>query len=480
PTFQDQASQSQGRYLPKHTQPRLPELRPHDGKESFWHTAKTRISDAEFLKLLSQAYNARSDLVKEWSGQIIVFEGGPPKGYALFRTVDLFVHGHPSGTYFRSVKGFVDHVHAIMTEKLDTCGCVVCVPRFFQAVNDVQKRYKHSYDGLPMNKKTVKSISTGVFVSQKITVHLASMIPHCEKVKESRALLYSLGINATRGVGYRGVRGRQAEIKLLAPARRSGSSKDAPQCLRYLASWICMKYFSRGPNLVALCLRKPRTVEKPLMWTGKEAAFDRSTCQRPSELDQEKEWQLRKPLIGYDRTAGAVAALSSSFLVMLCALFKSLAEDSIHHIINQPTLPLFHYRISATIYPNQINKMSMPVRTFHGPNPLILDVDLSTYNTSDGTGQSPDNQLRQPDARLLEDLTTAFNNEGWGFIIFGKVVKFVGGPPIGYSEWIFYVPHSFISGHIYGHPSGQYFELMGQFITNDKIIGLTVFWLIEH
>ncbi|THV94123.1 hypothetical protein D6D26_07910 [Aureobasidium pullulans] len=100
-----------------------------DGKESFWPTAKTRISDAEFLKLLSQAYNARSDLVKEWSGQIIVFEGGPPKGYALFRTVDLFVHGHPSGTYFRSVKGFVDHVHAIMTEKLDTCGCVVCVPR---------------------------------------------------------------------------------------------------------------------------------------------------------------------------------------------------------------------------------------------------------------------------------------------------------------------------------------------------------------
>ncbi|CAD0054093.1 unnamed protein product [Aureobasidium pullulans] len=108
--------------------------------------------------------------------------------------------------------------------------------------------------------------------------------------------------------------------------------------------------------------------------------------------------------------------------------------------------------------------MSMPVRTFHRPNPLILDVDLSTYSTSDGTGQSPDNQLRQPDARLLEDVTTAFNNEGWGFIIFGKVVKFVGGPPIGYSEWIFYVPHSFISGHIYGHPSGQYFELMGQFV----------------
>ncbi|TIA66991.1 hypothetical protein D6C83_02145 [Aureobasidium pullulans] len=100
-----------------------------DGNASLWPTAKTRISDAEFLKLLSQAYNARSDLVKEWSGQIIVFEGGPPKGYALFRTVDLFVHGHPSGTYFRSVKGFVDHVHAIMTEKLDTCGCVVCVPR---------------------------------------------------------------------------------------------------------------------------------------------------------------------------------------------------------------------------------------------------------------------------------------------------------------------------------------------------------------
>lgn len=166
---------------------------------------------------------------------------------------------------------------------------------------------------------------------------------------------------------------------------------------------------------------------------------------------------------------------------MLFALFKFLAEESIHHIINQPTLPLFHYRIIATIYPSQINKMSMPVRTFHGPNPLILDVDLSTYNTSDGTGQSPDNQLRQPDARLLEDLTTAFNNEGWGFIIFGKlshrfcfslsdrihlgkVVKFVGGPPIGYSEWIFYVPHSFISGHIYGHPSGQYFELMGQFV----------------
>ncbi|THX02806.1 hypothetical protein D6D17_06037 [Aureobasidium pullulans] len=66
-----------------------------------------------------------------------------------------------------------------------------------KAVNDVQKRYKHSYDGLPMSIKTVKSISTGVFVSQKITVHLASMIPHCEKVKESRALLYSLGINAT-------------------------------------------------------------------------------------------------------------------------------------------------------------------------------------------------------------------------------------------------------------------------------------------
>lgn len=125
-------------------------------------------------------------------------------------------------------------------------------------------------------------------------------------------------------MGYRGVRGRQAEMKLLAPARRSGSSKDAPQCLRYLASWICMKYFSRGPNLVALCLRKPRTVEKPLMWIGKEATFDRSTCQRPSELDQEKEWQLRKPLIGYDRTAGAVAALVAISLTSHFA-FSSLA-----------------------------------------------------------------------------------------------------------------------------------------------------------
>jgi len=48
-----------------------------------------------------------------------------------------------------------------------------------------------------MNIKTVKSIPVGVFASQKIAVHLASMIPHCEKVKESRALLYSLGINAT-------------------------------------------------------------------------------------------------------------------------------------------------------------------------------------------------------------------------------------------------------------------------------------------
>ncbi|CAD0051520.1 unnamed protein product [Aureobasidium pullulans] len=38
-----------------------------DGNASLWPTAKTRISDAEFLKLLSQAYNARSDLVKQWS-----------------------------------------------------------------------------------------------------------------------------------------------------------------------------------------------------------------------------------------------------------------------------------------------------------------------------------------------------------------------------------------------------------------------------
>ena len=36
-----------------------------DGNASLWPTAKTHISDADFLKLLSQAYNARLDLKSE-------------------------------------------------------------------------------------------------------------------------------------------------------------------------------------------------------------------------------------------------------------------------------------------------------------------------------------------------------------------------------------------------------------------------------
>ncbi|CAD0111952.1 unnamed protein product, partial [Aureobasidium uvarum] len=85
-----------------------------------WPTNKTHVPDEEFLKLLTTAYNARKDLVDQWSE--------PPKGYALFRKSDLSVHGHPSGRYFRSVKLFVDHVHSIMTETLPSCRCAVCLP----------------------------------------------------------------------------------------------------------------------------------------------------------------------------------------------------------------------------------------------------------------------------------------------------------------------------------------------------------------
>ncbi|CAD0092004.1 unnamed protein product [Aureobasidium vineae] len=85
-----------------------------------WPTNKTRVQDEEFLKKLTSAYNARKDLVDQWSE--------PSKGYALFRQSDLTVHGHPSGRSFRSVKLFVDHVHSIMTETVASCRCVVCHP----------------------------------------------------------------------------------------------------------------------------------------------------------------------------------------------------------------------------------------------------------------------------------------------------------------------------------------------------------------
>ncbi|KAH0360358.1 hypothetical protein KCU65_g9434, partial [Aureobasidium melanogenum] len=99
-----------------------------DGDETKWPTTKTRVSDKEFLRLLTTAYNARQDLVSQWSGQPVNFEGEPPKGYALFRLSDLTVHGHPSGRQFRSVKQFVDHAHSIMIETLDSCSCAVCRP----------------------------------------------------------------------------------------------------------------------------------------------------------------------------------------------------------------------------------------------------------------------------------------------------------------------------------------------------------------
>ncbi|KAK6004684.1 hypothetical protein QM012_008546 [Aureobasidium pullulans] len=99
-----------------------------DGDETTWPTNKTRISDKRFLELLTNSYNARQDLVSQWSGQPINFEGEPPRGYALFRLSDLNVHGHPSGRQFRSIVKFIDHVHSIMTESLDSCRCAVCRP----------------------------------------------------------------------------------------------------------------------------------------------------------------------------------------------------------------------------------------------------------------------------------------------------------------------------------------------------------------
>jgi hypothetical protein len=60
-------------------------------------------------------------------GQPINFEGEPPKGYALFRQSDYAIHGHPSGLKFRSISSFVDHVHAIMTDRVGPCYCVVCI-----------------------------------------------------------------------------------------------------------------------------------------------------------------------------------------------------------------------------------------------------------------------------------------------------------------------------------------------------------------
>ncbi|KAG9564020.1 hypothetical protein KCU71_g6978, partial [Aureobasidium melanogenum] len=108
---------------------------PSDGDETTWPTNKTRVSDKEFLRLLTTAYNAREELVSQWSGQPINFEGEPPKGYALFRLSDLTVHGHPSGRQFRSVKLFIDHLHSIMTETVASCRCAVCRPDLHEKTN---------------------------------------------------------------------------------------------------------------------------------------------------------------------------------------------------------------------------------------------------------------------------------------------------------------------------------------------------------
>ncbi|KAI5270769.1 hypothetical protein E4T47_05882 [Aureobasidium subglaciale] len=75
-----------------------------DGDESNWSQEHPRLTDAVFLEHLSTAYNKRDDLVAQWSGQPIKFEGEHPKGYALFNKSDLSIHGHPSGNQFRSVK----------------------------------------------------------------------------------------------------------------------------------------------------------------------------------------------------------------------------------------------------------------------------------------------------------------------------------------------------------------------------------------
>jgi hypothetical protein len=135
------------------------------GTDEVWKgkDENSRKNDKDFLRLLTEAYNRRADLVKQWSkyffsllipslspysypslesplfhletsltnykqtgGQPINFEGEPPKGYALFKKSDNTVHGHPSGKPYRSVKAFVDHVHAIMTETLDSCVCELC------------------------------------------------------------------------------------------------------------------------------------------------------------------------------------------------------------------------------------------------------------------------------------------------------------------------------------------------------------------
>ncbi|KAH0283597.1 hypothetical protein M436DRAFT_80160 [Aureobasidium namibiae CBS 147.97] len=98
------------------------------GDESTWppQHKKARVRDAEFLRLLTEAYNKRADLLGEWSGQPVNFEGEPPKGYALFKAADLTIHGHPSGKAYRSIKLFIDHLHAIMTENVGNCRCVLC------------------------------------------------------------------------------------------------------------------------------------------------------------------------------------------------------------------------------------------------------------------------------------------------------------------------------------------------------------------
>jgi hypothetical protein len=81
------------------------------------------------ISLPSSILNMIHDTNAQWKpgGQPINFEGEPHKGYALFKQSDLNIHGHPSGLVFRSVKSFVDHVHAIMIGRVGPCCCVVCL-----------------------------------------------------------------------------------------------------------------------------------------------------------------------------------------------------------------------------------------------------------------------------------------------------------------------------------------------------------------
>ena len=79
------------------------------------------------LTVLDASENFTDKATKQTGGQPVNFEGEPPKGYALFKKSDNSIHGHPNHKPYRSVKAFVDHVHAIMTESLGTCVCELCV-----------------------------------------------------------------------------------------------------------------------------------------------------------------------------------------------------------------------------------------------------------------------------------------------------------------------------------------------------------------